>query len=126
MAFNNFYPQLYGQSNAPQQIQNGGFVLVRTEQEARTYPVAYGNSVTFKDESAPYIYSKTMGFSQLERPVFEKYKLVKEEPTDIPVPGNPIIDSIKDELIEIWAEIDALKNNKRVSKPEVNLDEQCV
>lgn len=62
-----------------QQIQTNGFVSVRNEMEARNYPVAYGNSVTFKDENAPYVYTKTMGFSQLETPRFEKYKLVKEE-----------------------------------------------
>ena len=64
------------------QIQNGGFVCVSSEEEARKYPVAYGNSVTFKNENAPYVYTKTMGFSQLDRPLFEKYKLVKEEDTE--------------------------------------------
>ena len=48
-------------------------------EEARNYPVAPGNSVTFKDETSPYVYTKTQGFSQLDRPVFEKYRLVKEE-----------------------------------------------
>lgn len=62
-----------------QQIQNGGFVSVRNEEEARNYPVAPGTSVTFKDENAPYCYTKTKGFSQLEEPFFEKYKLVKED-----------------------------------------------
>lgn len=61
-----------------QQVQNGGFVSVQNESEAKNYPVAPGTSVTFRDESAPYIYTKTMGFSQLDRPVFEKFKLVKE------------------------------------------------
>ena len=37
------------------QQQNNGFVSVRSEAEARAYPVAYGNSVTMKDETAPYI-----------------------------------------------------------------------
>ena len=92
-----YYPQYYQQPNyqipqniqpsAPQQIQqpqiqNGGFVSVRSESEARNYPVAIGNSVTFKDETEPYVYTKTMGFSQLDRPIFEKYKLVKEEVED--------------------------------------------
>ena len=65
------------------QIQNGGFVCVSSEEEARKYPVAYGNSVTFKNENAPYVYTKTMGFSQLDSPLFEKYKLVKEEDTEV-------------------------------------------
>ena len=67
------------QTAQPPQIQNGGFVSVRSEQEARNYAVAPGTSVTFKDENSPYCYTKTKGFSQLEEPIFEKYRLVKEE-----------------------------------------------
>ncbi len=63
----------------PQQIQNGGFISVRSIEEAKNYPVAPGNSVTFKDENSPYVYTKTMGFSQLDRPIFEVYRLVKED-----------------------------------------------
>lgn len=79
------YPQMQQQTQAQAapQIQNGGFVSVRSEADARNYPVAPGNSVTFKDENAPYIYTKTMGFSQLDRPLFEKYRLEKEEVTQI-------------------------------------------
>ncbi len=58
--------------------QPNGIVTVRSEDEARNYPVAPGNSVTFRNESEPYIYTKTMGMSQLDRPVFDKYRLVKE------------------------------------------------
>ena len=60
-------------------FENGGFVSVASEEDARRYPVAPGNSVTFKNENAPYVYTKTMGFSQLDRPLFEKFRLVKEE-----------------------------------------------
>lgn len=65
------------------QIQNGGFIAVPSEEDARKYPVAPGNSVTFKNENAPYVYTKTMGFSQLDRPLFEKFRLVKEEDTEV-------------------------------------------
>jgi len=61
------------------QIQNGGFIMVKSINEAMNYPVAPGNSVTFKNESQPYIYTKTLGFSQLDQPIFEVFKLVKEE-----------------------------------------------
>lgn len=71
------YSPVINQSGS--QVQNGGFVTVRSEAEARSYPVAPGTSVTFKNESAPYCYTKTMGFSQLEAPKFEKFRLVKEE-----------------------------------------------
>lgn len=62
-----------------QQIRQSGFVRVQSEQEAFAYPVAPGNSVTFINEAAPYCYVKTMGFSQLDRPTFERYRLVKED-----------------------------------------------
>ena len=66
----------------PQQPNRSDFVLVRSEDEARNYPVAFGNTVTFKHENEPYMYTKTMGMSQLDRPVFERYKLIKEEVTE--------------------------------------------
>ena len=99
--------------------QMSGFVSVRSEAEARNYPVAYGNSVTFKDETSPYIYTKTMGFSQLDRPVFDKYKLVKEEPTQTPdFAANQsdknglmkdITEKLQSEIKAIWSEIEVLK-----------------
>lgn len=107
--------------NQPQpQIQNGGFVSVRNETEARNHPVALGNSVTFKDETAPYIYTKTMGFSQLDVPRFDKYKLVKEsteEPSKLPQEDTSgskaildTIDGMKVDIVRIWDEIDDIKN----------------
>ena len=44
-------PQLQNQSN----IQSGNLISVHNEEEAKMYPVAPGNSVTFKDENQPYI-----------------------------------------------------------------------
>ena len=91
--YNNYYPSqptpvLQGQpvqtQTVPQipQIQNGGLVRVMNEEEARNYPVAPGYSVTFIDDSVNYCYTKTAGFSQFDKPRFEKYRLTKEEPTD--------------------------------------------
>lgn len=100
-------------------IQQSGFVLVPSEQEARNYPVAPGNSVTFKDENAPYCYVKTMGFNQLDRPTFERYRLVKEDSPVTAQNAPTSADSaegdkntayaLKSDLTEIWGEIDALK-----------------
>ena len=70
--------------------------------------------MTFKDETAPYIYSKTMGYSQLDRPVFEKYKLVKEE-TQEPIANEKMtgtdneLENIKDQVGQLWKEVEALK-----------------
>lgn len=144
MAYNNFYggyptyqpyqPQGFQsaaqnfQMAAPQQqqlqIQNGGFVSVRSAQEAFNYPVALGNSVTFKDETAPFIYVKTRGFSQLEEPVFEQFQLVKvnttQKASETPVQaieareGNDTGYALKSDTAALWDEIEALK--KRLSE----------
>ncbi len=133
MAYNSFYQPyqpVYGQQfqgyNVPpinqqafqqaqsaqqQTIQNGGFVSVRSEIEARNYPVAPGNSVTFIDENAPYCYTKTMGFSQLDRPRFEKFRLVKEEeavqPTQTSADAPKVDYALKSELQSLKDEFSA-------------------
>lgn len=94
------------------QIQMSGFVTVQSEDEARKWGIAPGNSITFKDESAPYIYTKTMGFSQFDTPVFEKYKLVKvEEPKPLPVDNaeSNELEEIKKEISAIRSEIAEIK-----------------
>lgn len=153
---NNYYPQFYPQNPqlqtmqppvmptvqiptpqmATQQIEplSGGLVNVRNETEARNYPVGYGKSVTFKDETAPYVYTKTMGFSQLEQPRFEKYRLVRE---DAETPNNAVENAKtenlptyaeKAEIEDVRAEIKALKDDiaklKSIKKKrEVILDD---
>lgn len=102
------------------QIQNGGFIMVKSINEAMNYPVAPGNSVTFKNESQPYIYTKTLGFSQLDQPIFEVFKLVKEEneikdehvAEEIPVVEYlPLedADEIRNDISQMKAEIDFLR-----------------
>lgn len=70
---NYMYPQNY-----PQNYQQQTFVHVQSENEARSYPVAPNNSVTFIDENQPYLYTKTADASQLGGSRFEKYRLEKE------------------------------------------------
>lgn len=122
--------QTQQQSQQMQQpaIQQSGFVLVPSEQEARNYPVAPGNSVTFKDENAPYCYVKTMGFNQLDRPTFERYRLVKEDsvvtaqnaPTsaDSAEGSKDTAYALKSDLGAIWNEIDAIKGKLKAQEEE--------
>jgi len=140
MAYNNYFPATYQpmyynnamnpyyqqmqQAHQAQQtqqptIQQSGFVLVQSEQEARAYPVAPGNSVTFKDERQPYCYVKTMGFNQLDRPVFERYRLVKEESPQEAVESHITKDNagegsnttyaLKSDLRPLWDAVNELK-----------------
>lgn len=123
---NYIYPN-YTKMETPQ-IQNGGFVTVRSENEAKNYPVAQGTSVTFKNETAPYIYTKTVGFSQLDIPLFEKYKLIKEEvsesqitpqtPSETFEPDNSALEELKSEIEAIWKEINRIKKPVPKKKEE--------
>ena len=102
----------YGQNF---QNQNQTFIPVNSEQEVLTYPVGCGNSVSFKLQNAPYIYTKTMGFSQFEKPVIEKYRLVKEEPEE----AKPV--DYQSEIDRIWEEINFLKERRNERKPNTNV-----
>ena len=128
------------QQQAQPQIQNGGFVSIHGEQEARNYPVGVGMSVTFKDETAPYIYTKTMGFSQLDLPQFDKYRLVKED-SAISVSEahtdekenkgidytlfakNDDLEALRKEFDVMRADLDELKATKKTKKKEADSDD---
>lgn len=71
------------------EIRQNGFIRVKDEAEVDAYPIAPGNSVTFIHETEPFVFVKTLGFSQFDRPVKEKYRLVKEtlEEPNKPVSG---------------------------------------
>lgn len=128
------YQQMQPQAQTVQQpqIQNGGFISVRSAQEAFNYPVALGNSVTFKDETAPFIYVKTRGFSQLEEPVFEQFQLVKVETQQKTAETVPITNEVeqkfdinnyalKSDLEALQSEINFLK--KKVSDLKLDSSE---
>ena len=130
MAYNNFYsgynspyyqqvnPYQINQAQPIQQNQvNSGFINVRSAQEAYNYPVAPGASVTFKDETAPFIYVKTRGFNQLEEPTFEQFQLVKvdnsQKAAELVQTASPEY-ALKVDITALQNEIDLLK--KKVSE----------
>lgn len=103
-----------------QQIQNGGFLAAPNEEYVRSYPVALGNCVTFKIEGKPYVMEKSMGFSQLDSPKIEKYKLVKEEPEEMPdLPENGKNESMANILDGLINEIEAIKADVKVIKEKL-------
>lgn len=130
-----YYPQQYQQNNQQmagtqmslpqQQPQFGGFVSVRNEMEARNYPVAPGNSVMFRDETGPYIYSKSMGYSQLDTPRFDKYRLVKEDDTPVSAcePHTEALNNKMDNLptYALKSEFDALQELVSTLAEDVDL-----
>lgn len=115
------YPQyqMYQQQQFPQvqnnQVGNNGFVIVRSEEEAKNYPLAPGFSMTFFNETQPYCYKKTMSFSPLDHPTFEVYKIVKEESeAEQPVPvWKADINALQDEIDMLRAELQTLKTKPK-------------
>lgn len=144
-----FYPQMqqnmYGAQGqpAPQQIRSGGIVSVANEDEARRYPVAPGYTVTMRDENGPYLYEKTMGFSQLDQPIFRKARIIfeddaaavqsaQEQPVPQPEPAEPyatlaqleaLRDAVSAELKNIRSLIPEQKETKPTIKRSVKNDE---
>lgn len=97
------------QPQQPQQIQNGGFVIAPSEEFARNYPVAPGTKVTFKDENLPYLYTKMAGFSLLDQPVFEKFKLIKEGDEAAGTEGKSGLELLEEAVSEMRKDVNALK-----------------
>lgn len=148
------FQQQAAQSQAqPQQqaaVQMGGFIRVPSEEVARNWNVAPGTSATFINENAPYCYTKTVEMSQLDRPKFDKYRLVKEEDTPAPAPMDSSVShenapqrsedygmnnlseyALKSELAEVRGEVDALRRrietaNRKTAKKGVTEDGEPV
>lgn len=109
----------------PQQLQvqqpqkpQPGFVVMPTEQDAMKYPIAPGNSITFKIENQPIMIEKTMGFSQFDSPVVKRYRIVEE---DAPAPEPSPEFALKDDIDRIESEIEkirALLPKRTVKKKE--------
>ena len=122
--YNNPYITNYGfqQPSYQQPAQSSGFVPIPSEEAARSCPIQRGSSVTFRDENLPYIYIKTLGFGQLDSPVFEKYRLVKEDSQN----SLRQPESIKEDVLPVYAtkaEFEALREEVEKLRKELG-DEQ--
>lgn len=99
------------QSVVQPQIRSGGIVTVANEDEARRYPVAPGYTVTMRDETKPYLYEKTMGYSQLDQPIFRKARLVFEDDSPQTQESAPSPEK-SPESTPIYAELSQLESLK--------------
>lgn len=104
------------------QIQDGGFVTIPNADMVYNYPVAMGKCVTFKVEGKPIIIEKSMGFSQLDSPKIERYRLVKEENEVFETSEDSIteLDKVKSDIKEIWGKLDEIENSKKNSPRREN------
>lgn len=123
------YQQQAQQMQQPAQIQDGGVVCVKDETAARNYPIAPGVSMTLIDEPRQHLFIKTMGFNQLEKPVFKKFQLIPESENNGDISGvspetvkdtnedlKPQIEGLQREIEGIKAEIEKLKAEKPKKK----------
>lgn len=107
-----FVPQGYNgyqipqfQQNIPVQPQNSTIIHVQSEAQAREWAVAPNSSVTFIDDKLPYCYTKSMGMSMLEPPVFKRFRLVEEELSQEQPPPAPQIEYMTKEEFEPYKTI---------------------
>ncbi len=119
------YQQTISQAQQSVPIQNGGFAIVRSEQEARDYLLAPGTFMTFKNENSQYMYEKSRTFSQLDAPTFKKFRLVEEDDTPevevVDMPNEQYAlerDFLKliDDVTSLKDEVDLLREQMREPK----------
>lgn len=112
--------QTQPQTQQPETLNNGGLIVVPTEDDVKKYPVAPGNLVTFRIENQPIIIEKSMGRSQFATPYYERYKLLKEdmdgethETESVPTTDvfKEELDSIKKSIERIGEQMGELKNS---------------
>ncbi len=119
--YNYQYPQQTQQMSQPvqqPQIQNSGFMIAPSEEYVNSYAVAPGNCMTFKIEGKPLVLEKSKGFSQLEAPKIDRYRLIKEEqPEPVDSANNPTVNDrlveMENKIASMWSEIEGLKNVKK-------------
>lgn len=125
MTYNSFFNPYQGQA----QQQANGLIAIQSEMEARSYPVAPGNTLLFKHQTEPYLYTKSMGYSLMEPPQFEVYRRVDEnaqnatEATFIAEAKPCCSEELKADLEALRERIEALEKPKRTAKKEVVIDE---
>lgn len=89
------------QPQQSEQLVSGGFVVIPTEEDAKRYPVAPGNLVTFKIENEPIMIEKSMGRSQFSSPEYKYYKLCEyNNQTETPSKVDNVTEDVSNSDIE--------------------------
>lgn len=97
-----------------QTIQYGGYMNVRSRDEAFNYPVALGTMMIFAKNDGESIFTKVMGFSQYDKPFFSEYNRVKEDdPKQTVTENNPtdFMKEIREQINAILSEIKTIKKD---------------
>lgn len=98
-----------------QNVQQSSLPInVDSREEAFYWLMTPGNSLIFRKKDGSAMYTKTVGYSAAESPIFEEFVKVTAEPVQ-----NEEEPDYKSELDKIWGEINALKN-RQSNKPQNN------
>lgn len=109
------YP--YYQNQQPQV----SFMSTRGSEMVVNYPIGPGNTIIFKDEVAPYIYVKSMGYSPVDKPILEVYR--REDPTT-QEESDPALAKIQEDIRGIIEDIDSIKRRLKPRRKEGEDDTQ--
>lgn len=110
MSYQQYYPQMQGVQNIPQQNQpqqNNGIIWVQGEAGAKSYLVAPNSTVTLWDTESEVIYVKSADASGMPSMKVLDYKIRgASEPQNIPMQNGF---ATKDDLDSLRADFTALK-----------------
>jgi hypothetical protein len=110
MSYQQYYPQMQGVQNIPQQNQpqqNNGIIWVQGEAGAKSYLVAPNSTVTLWDTESEVIYVKSADASGMPSMKVLDYKIRgASEPQNIPMQNGF---ATKDDLDALRADFTALK-----------------
>lgn len=121
--------QVAAVSESRRQIVYGGMIPVSSIEEVLKYPVEPGVCVHFKDTTEDYIYTKTQGFSQMEKPTYEAYHTERVDfesllPVNKKLANYATVEQVSDltaVISQLTKEIATLKNSVAPTyKPKYN------
>lgn len=108
------------QTGQPEQthLAKGEYLIVPSEDVARNYYVAAGNSVVFICPPSQQFFIKKAGKSPIESPKFERYRLVREEDP----PAQPVAATAAGHgmAYATKADVDAIRNDMTLLKAQID------
>lgn len=96
---------------------------VRDENEARNWQIAPGNHLVFENQNGQYFYTKSLGFSPNEKPVFAIYKredYVESAQATEQIEQNPLKEEFDNFKSSNQLELEALRKDISDLKDLIN------
>ena len=109
--YGNYYPTVNRQ---PQyDTKQYSYYFVKDTGEAYNWPIAPGNLLVFKDQDGMHFYTKSLGYSPYDKPIFEVY--TKEVQAQEQKPDSDF-ELLKKEIAEIKSKLSEINNRNNNNK----------